>query len=292
MRPPLHMRSAAAAFRVVPPLRGRGRVEMLLHRMLLDRHLTDVVTVNGYDVEVSLDDLIGRSIYLNGVWEPNSTAAIRELVRPGMTVFDVGANTGYYALLFSKLTGASGKVHAFEPVPSTLAVLRRNLARNQASNVDVIDVALSDHEGEVAINVATERNLGASHVVAEDAHDRGREYAGVADTIRIRCRTTDAVWRELGRPAVDLVKIDIEGHELHAIRGMTEMLSSSPNVTVLVEVRDTFLKAAGGSGDELFGLLANAGLHSYDFDFKTRGFRRNDATRSGELVVFSKRALA
>src|SRR5581483_2335612 len=101
-RPSVVVRAATAAFRRVPPIRGRGRAETVFHRWLAGSGLADVIRVNGYSLEVSLDDIIGRTIYLNGIWERENTAVVRRLLRPGDRVFDVGANTGYYSLLFSQ----------------------------------------------------------------------------------------------------------------------------------------------------------------------------------------------
>lgn len=293
-RPNPLLRAAAAVFRRIPTIRGRGRAAKLLGSTMTGRHFSEVVRVYGGELEVLLDDVIGRTIYLDGVWEAESTAAIHHLAAPGAVVLDVGANAGYYTLLFSALAGAGGKVYAFEPVPSMLELLRRNIARNApgTANVAIMNFALSDAEGTVEMNVAGTGNTGASHVVAPDAHDQGRYAAGVAETIQIRSRTADAVWRELGRPPVSLVKLDIEGHELHALRGMRETLDESPEVTVLVEVRETFLRAAGGSAAELFSFLAARGLRAWDFDPRSGRFTRNDTVRSGPLVIFSKRSLA
>jgi FkbM family methyltransferase len=287
------MRSIVSLFRAIPAVRGRGRLENVLHRAFEQRALGELVHVNGYEIEVSLDDLIGRTIFINGIWEPHSTMAMRHLLRPGAVVFDIGANTGYYSLLFAEVAGSGGRIYAFEPVPSTIAILKRNLARNAslAGRVELIEVALSDQEGFVTLNVASEKNLGASHVVAADVADAGRAAAGLAGTVTIRSRTADAVWQERGSPAVDLVKLDIEGHEYHALRGMGDLIAASPAISVLVEVRETFLVAAGTSSNELFAHMRSLGLASYDFDERSGGFVRNDATRAGELVIFSRRHL-
>jgi FkbM family methyltransferase len=273
----------------VPPLRGRARVEALGHRWLEDRGLSDELSVNGYRLEVSLDDLIGRSIYLNGIWERQNTEAIKVLARPGDSIFDVGANIGYYCLLFSRLVGVEGRVFAFEPVPLTLAALRGNLARNEGTaNIAVVEKALSDEPKQVQINVSGSRNTGASHVVSGPVDDAGRTRAGVASTIAIDAVRGDDFWASAGRPDVRIVKIDIEGHELHALRGMEGMLRSLGRLVVMVEIRDRFLRASGGSAEALFRLLKDCGYSSYDFELAKRRFIRNDEIRDGELVCFSK----
>jgi FkbM family methyltransferase len=288
-RPPAVARAAAAAFRAVPPIRGRARIEALFHRWLRDRDWSDVVGVNGGEMEVLLDDLIGRSIYVNGIWERPNTVAMRMLARPGDVAFDVGANSGYYSLLLSTLVGASGRVYGFEPIPATRELLLRNLARNEATNVEVVPIALSSEPGSVQMNVTATRNTGASHVVAASVDEPFR--AGILETLTIQCSTADAFWESVGRPPVRLVKIDIEGHEFHAIRGMRQLLASSSRTIVMVEVRDSFLRAAGASAAELFDFLRALGYGSYDFDVRRRRFIRNDATRNGELICFAREAL-
>jgi FkbM family methyltransferase len=291
--PPAWLRLAGSALRRIPRFRGRARfVELPLHRYATNRGWGAAVEVNGYALAVSLDDLIGRSIYLEGSWEHENTAAVRRLLRPGDGVLDVGANIGYFSLLFSRLVGPAGRVRAFEPVPGTAALLRQNLARNPAlaARVQVYEVALSDREGEVRMAVSGGPNRGASHVVAAPIDSPGRAAAGVVETRVIRSRTADSVWEEEGRPRVDLVKLDIEGHELHALKGMGAILDASPDVRVLVEVHDPFLRAAGGSAAELYALMASHGLAAYEFAPGAGAFRRFDEVREGSLVVFSRRA--
>lgn len=250
--------------------------------------------VNGCCMELELDDLICRRIFLEGVFERGGTEAARALVQPGGVVFDVGAHIGYYSLLFAGLAGEHGMVHAFEPVPRNAARLRRNLALNPplAARVRVHEIALSDSERTRPIVVTGPANTGASHFPApHQARDAGRDAAGVAETISVACRKGDAVWEELGRPAVTLVKLDIEGHELPALRGMTGMLSRLADVSVLVEVRESFLLAAGATPKTLFDMLGALGFGSYDFHPPSGAFLRNDTPRGAELVIFSKRAL-
>jgi FkbM family methyltransferase len=284
------VRGLATAFRRVPIIRGRGRAEALLHRMAAGHGWRDTLPLDGADFEVSLDDLIGRTIYLNGTWERENTSLIHATVKPGDIVFDVGANTGYFTLLFSRLAGASGRVFAFEPVPSTRDVLLRNLAAAPwSANVQVLPLALSQSAGTVLINVAGPSNTGASHVIAAEANDYGRTAAGAVETLTITCATGDEIWLREGKPPVDLVKIDIEGHELHALKGMCAMLAGLPEIRVLVEVRDHFLRAAGGSAAELFDLMRTLGFHAYDFDGGRQSFTLNDSPHPGELVYFSRR---
>ncbi|MCL4541897.1 MAG: FkbM family methyltransferase [Chloroflexi bacterium] len=85
-----------------------------------------------------------------GVYELAKRRVFERMVKPGMVVFDIGANAGFYTLLASTLVGEGGKVYAFEPVPRNLHYLRRHLALNAVHNVTVLEAAVSDRDGFLA----------------------------------------------------------------------------------------------------------------------------------------------
>jgi FkbM family methyltransferase len=91
--------------------------------------------------------LASRSNFFWGTYEPEQTQAFQKIIRPGDVVFDVGAHYGYYTLLSSALAGPKGKVFAFEPSPGNIPRLKKHLDINHCDNVQVIELALSDHEG-------------------------------------------------------------------------------------------------------------------------------------------------
>lgn len=85
-----------------------------------------------------------------GTYEADKQDAVRRLAKPGMTIFDVGANAGFYTMAFSRLVGAKGRVYAFEPLAGNVANLLKHVAINNASNVTVIQTAVADRSGVVA----------------------------------------------------------------------------------------------------------------------------------------------
>lgn len=245
-------------------------------------------------MELELDDYICRRLYLDGVFECAGTAAVKALVRPGDVVFDVGANAGYYTLLLAGRTGEQGRVHAFEPAPDTLTRLQRNLALNPALArvVQVHACALSDQTTTGKLHLAGPANSGVTHLEPPgQVNDPGRARIGVTGVIEVPCRTGDEVWAEMGRPGVKLIKLDIEGHELPALEGLRKLMVHSPELVVLVEVRASFLEAAGESPRTVFERLAGLGFASYELEIATGRFTRNDAPRCADVVIFSKRPL-
>ena len=88
-----------------------------------------------------------------GLYEPQTERFIRHRVKPGMTVLDIGANTGYTTLLLADMVGRHGQVHAFEPMPVLHALLSKNVQSNGLTQVHLHQFALSDRKGETTLHI-------------------------------------------------------------------------------------------------------------------------------------------
>jgi FkbM family methyltransferase len=170
--------------------------------------------------------------YALGTSEPLTQAVFAEQIRSGGVMWDVGANIGFYSLIASRLVG-DGKVIAFEPLPANQAAIRRNLALNEITNVELIGLALGDHEGTADLQL----HGGNSWAKLDTSADTSfRTRRGVADTIQVQISTLDA---QLGNvPPPSFVKIDIEGAEVAALRGATNLLTEHRPV-LIVEIHGT-----------------------------------------------------
>lgn len=122
--------------------------------------------------------------------------------------YDVGANTGFYSCLMG-LKDLS--VCSFEPNPFTYPELRQNLERNDADGFKVLELAVSDEEGE-ALFESTNSPIGRAALSSEDSET----------AVEVEKATIDS----LDLPEPDIIKIDIEGHELEALRGMKSTLNT------------------------------------------------------------------
>ncbi len=188
---------------------------------------------------------IGWAIFGHGVWEPEATGLICPRVREGMTVVDVGAHTGYYTILFAKRVGPRGQVIAIEPEGRALAFLHRNVEMNGHDNVTVLPVALSNRAGR-----AFEREQ--AFLVPDDGQVSAAEEANVA-----ACVFDDLV-ESLELQRLDIVKIDVEGAELHVLEGMRQSLVRwSPDL--LLEVHPAHLENCGRTVAKLDSFLATLG---------------------------------
>ena len=156
---------------------------------------------------------------------------LAEWVRPGDWVVDVGANVGNYTARLSEIVGPAGRVFSLEPVPETFELLVANIARYPHRNVTLLNVAASDRTGEPSM-VMPRLDSGLENRYMAHLSD-------AAGDMRVVCVPVDA----LGIPRrVSLVKVDVEGHELAALRGMQALLERDRPL-LIVEGRDPEVSA-------------------------------------------------
>ncbi|HSG40283.1 MAG TPA: FkbM family methyltransferase [Thermoanaerobaculia bacterium] len=182
--------------------------------------------------------------------------AFLRLVKPGGVVFDVGANNGYYTVLFSHLTGPRGEVHAFEPVPATFERLAANLAREcRFGNVRANRTAVGAEVGTAVLFLPGEDHGQASLT----RHREGSWSAGGPVTEHASPLTTlDAYAAERGVRRIDFLKCDVEGAELAVLRGGAGLLERHRPVLHL-EVYPAWTRDFGYGPGELAAFLAGLG---------------------------------
>jgi FkbM family methyltransferase len=172
--------------------------------------------------------------------------------RPGDVVFDVGAGIGAETLLFSRLVGPRGRVVSLEAHPRTYDRLVRLCEVNGLENVIALQVAASDTEGEVEIS-------DLDHHIRNVLVKRGG--------IPLRARRIDAIADELGVTRIDLLKMNIEGAEREAIRGLEGIISGTRHICIGCH---DFLAEAGGSEELRTQALVRDFLIQHEFRVTTR----------------------
>jgi FkbM family methyltransferase len=154
-----------------------------------------------------------------------------ELVRPGMTVWDIGANNGLFTFAAAVRAGAGARVVAVEPDPVLAALLRRsNLVRTcERADVAVVNAVVTESAGVVEFTLAA-RGRAASHLSDLDGSSQS---GGSRERLHVVSVTLDTLAEHFGSP--DLVKIDVEGAEERCLRGAARLLATARPV-VLCEV--------------------------------------------------------
>ncbi len=156
------------------------------------------------------DLIVGRSLLTYGEWAQAEIDLLLDLIRPGDTVVDVGANLGTHTLAFARAAGAAGRVIAFEPQPAMAELLRENVRQNAAGQVVIREMALGAERARrpwPRIELAVEGNFGGFGILREAVPSSGGHEASVGPL------DDEALDR------VDLVKIDVEGMELDVLEG-------------------------------------------------------------------------
>ena len=189
---------------------------------------------------------------MHGGFENAELGFVQRLLRPGMTVLDVGAHHGLYTLLMSKRVGEQGRVVAFEPSPRELRRLRRHARLNHCGNVMIEPFALSDAEAE------------ADFFVVDGVQDwcnslRPPAIEESTRTVRVEVKRLDDVLKRLGIVAVDFIKLDVEGAELSFLRGAERLLSGDKRPVILAEVQDIRTRPWGYAAREIIEFLMRVG---------------------------------
>jgi FkbM family methyltransferase len=190
-----------------------------------------------------------------GRYEEDNLAVLLSFVRDDTVFLDIGANLGFFSLQVARRVQKHGKVHAFEPHPQLAELLYRNAYINGFYYViNCHRIGLSDQEGVVNIKYPTGFLAGGSLVVD---HEKGT-------VVQATVRPLDQV---LGADfQCDLAKIDVEGHELAVLRGMSRVVARSPNMKILFEklgrngVENTMEAYFAEHGFELFKVSAGTRL--------------------------------
>jgi FkbM family methyltransferase len=208
---------------------------------------------------IRLSDLnhIEMDIIRKGLFEPETVEVFTSLLAPGMTVMDIGANIGQYALIAANRVGDRGRVHAFEPTPALATRLRQNVSINGLENIIINEAAVSDTVGEATLYLPYGDNPGENSIITPN------EVSGPVPTVRVSTVTLDAYLSERGVERVDVIKIDIEGAELLALRGATGLLARDQAPVLIMEMNPKALTAGGNTSDSLLGFLGQFGYSYY-----------------------------
>ncbi|MEE8172071.1 MAG: FkbM family methyltransferase [Alphaproteobacteria bacterium] len=209
----------------------------------------------GLNWRLELGEGIDFAIYLLGAFERATQRQYGRLLKPGDVAFDIGANIGAHTLPISRLVGAAGCVHAFEPTAFAFAKLKANIARNAdlAERIKACQILLSDGGGDAPpAALAASWPLGGrpgGHPV-HGGHDK--TTAGAA------AETLDSYVAREGIERIDFIKLDVDGKECHVLRGGQDTLRRF-HPPIILELAPYIFSGGENSFEAFIGLLRDAG---------------------------------
>jgi len=197
-----------------------------------------------------LDSNDSLEFLTNEKYEEFETEIVKKLIKKGDIVLDVGANIGYFTLIFAKLVGKNGRVFAFEPDPTNFNLLKKNVEANGYQNVILNDKALSNKTGKTKLFLS-DTNFG-DHMIVDTKEDR--------NSVEVEMTTGDDYFRDLNEQ-INFIKMDIQGAEIDALNGMSSLLKKMNDVKILIEFEPRRLKNFVNDTSKLLEILE-------EFDFK------------------------
>lgn len=224
------------------------------------------VEIDGNKIFLDKEDTLGLS--RNEVWEEFETEFVKKIIKEGDVVLDIGANIGYYTLIFAKLVGDNGRVFAFEPEPENFAILKKNVEANGYKNVVLIQKGLSDETGQVKLYLA-EKNKGDHRIF--DSGDGRR-------AVEIHVSRLDDYFRD-SYDKINFIKMDVQGTEYKVIKGMTLLLQKLTNLIIMMEFEPSLIKKSGAQPDASLKLVVENGFKLFNLNGKENKIEEADPAK-------------
>lgn len=234
---------------------GRYHFVQAVYNKIRPHLISDFAIIGEHKMYLDKGDFLGLSI--NGVYEEFETKLVKKIIKKGDTVLDLGANIGYYTLIFAKLVGAYGKVFAFEPEPNNFALLKKNIETNGYTNVILVQKAVSNKSGKIKLYLA-DKNLGDHRIF--DSQDTRK-------SIEVDVITLDEYFSDPSI-TINFIKMDVQGVEALVMKGTSLLLQRTNDLTMMVEFAPYLMKRAGTVPKEYLKLLLENGFKIFHINAK------------------------
>jgi len=225
-----------------------------------------------------LDELNTLKLRDRKVYEPFETEIVRQVVKKGDTAIDIGAMIGCYTLVFAKLVGDTGRVFAFEPEIENYKILKKNININGYKNTKLAYMAVSDKDGEMKLYIH-DSNLGM-HTLGKPTYWKPKGVVNVK-TVRL-----DTCLSKSCR--VDFIKMDIQGAEGLALKGMERTLRDNKDIKMIIEYSQPELEGLG-KPTECLKLLTKYGFNIFEIDRWQKNVHSRMLRKITDIDRFSKR---
>jgi FkbM family methyltransferase len=171
---------------------------------------------------------------------------LRNIIKKGDTILDIGGNIGFYSIVMAKLSGDKGHIHVFEPNPENFKRLQFNTRGYK--NIKNYNIAVGQKDG--VIKMYCSKYLNVDHQTYNSGENR--------EEIKVNCSALDSLFDETIK--INVIKIDIQGFDYYAVQGMKNIINRAGNIFILGELWPYGLKKAGSSVNEYLSYLESMGL--------------------------------
>ncbi|MCH7972658.1 MAG: FkbM family methyltransferase [Bacteroidetes bacterium] len=181
--------------------------------------------IHDYKLSLDLADKgISRQLVKSGTREEQLRYILKNEIKPGMTILDIGANIGYYPIMEAKLAGTTGFIYAVEPSPDNFQQLLNNIKLNNLdAQFKTYNIGISSSVGQERFFLSTHSNL---HTFIRDGFNGSYTTKGVSDDY-LEVEVTDLSTFLKDKKNVDLIRMDVEGYEVEILEGLETAISTS-----------------------------------------------------------------
>jgi FkbM family methyltransferase len=219
--------------------------------------------LHGYEMLLDLAQWSNRmTFFLGRLYDLPTQLLLRASLKEGDTFVDIGANEGMLSLLASRLVGPKGNVVAFEPNPIPRGIFQKTIRRNAISNITVVPVGLGDKDDTLMLS-SPKINSG------EASFGRSNYAPADVDVVQCMVRRGDDMLADV---TPKLIKIDVEGFELHVLRGLERLLVMR-HPPVIMEMIAGHLANADTKAEDIVSFMTGLGYEPFQIGLKRVGFR-------------------
>lgn len=256
----------------------RGKT-MLINASLaiLGHRYEGAIRVQGFYFWIDTIHALNRSLFFCGVYEPEMTALFHVMIKPGMTVMDVGSNFGWYTILMAHLVGPRGRVYAFDMDDKLIGILQKSLHLNKLENVMCTRAAVGNVRAQVPYY--DDAGAGTANLSSELVQASSKELVPMI--------LLDEFVDKHHITSVDFIKCDIDGAEGLFIDGAERVLRGTPRMTI--EIYDEAQQVFGSSGAALMHRLVGIGYTLKNIDRKCEVLKESDILQFSSINVLCER---
>ena len=202
------------------------------------------VKIQGHTMFLDKHDNLGLSI--NPIYGESDTEFVKKVIKKNDIVLDIGANIGYYSLIFAKLVGDSGKVFSFEPESENFKILKKNIEVNGYNNVILEQKIVSNADGKSTLYVS--EKAGSHRIYKPDNY---------VESLEIESISMDSYIEKNNIKKINFIKIDVEGAELNVLQGIQKILDSNKHIILFTEFSPNQIKSCGLKPVDMINFLTN-----------------------------------
>jgi len=220
------------------------------------------INIFGHEMFLQKNGFVSIGLAKNGIHEKTITEYAKNTIKKNDWVIDIGANIGYYAIIFADWVGTQGKVFAFEPEPSNFKILKKNIHHNNFENIFAENLAVAEKEKKTKLYLSKK---------ASGQHKIYYTPALSKKFISIDCCSLDEYFtkNKYDIDKISFVKIDVEGSEFGVLKGMKSILENK-NLEIVFEFDPNQIRDYGINPSEILKFLSD-----YNFHFSIINNREN-----------------